>query len=133
MRRTATMSDPKANTDTVRAYYELAFNEGKPEEAVAKYQGDRYVQHNPQAADGPEAFTGFVHWCRGEYPDLHVEIKRTIAEGDLVVTHGLITTSPEDRGTAAVDIFGLENGKIVEHWDVLQPVPETSENDNTMF
>ena len=55
------------------------------------------------------------------------------AEGDLVVTHGLITTSPEDRGTAAVDIFGLENGKIVEHWDVLQPVPETSENDNTMF
>jgi predicted SnoaL-like aldol condensation-catalyzing enzyme len=131
MRRTATMSDPRANT--VRAYYELAFNEGKPEEAVAKYQGDRYIQHNPQAADGPEAFIGFVNWYRGEHPELHVDIKRTVAEGDLVMTHGLITTSPEDRGTAAADIFRLEDGKIVEHWDVLQPVPEKAENDNTMF
>jgi predicted SnoaL-like aldol condensation-catalyzing enzyme len=129
----AAMGDPKANTDTVRAYYELSFNEGKPEEAVAKYQGDRYIQHNPQAADGPEAFIGFVHWYRGEYPELHIEIKRTVAEGDLVVTHGLITTSPEDLGTAAVDIFRVEDGKIVEHWDVLQPVPEKAENDNTMF
>jgi predicted SnoaL-like aldol condensation-catalyzing enzyme len=133
MRRTATMSDPRANTDTVRAYYELAFNEGKPEEAVAKYQGDRYIQHNPQAADGPEAFIGFVNWYRGEHPELHVDIKRTVAEGDLVMTHGLITTSQEDRGTAAADIFRLEDGKIVEHWDVLQPVPEKAENDNTMF
>jgi predicted SnoaL-like aldol condensation-catalyzing enzyme len=129
----ATMSDPKEHTETVRAYYELAFNEGKPEEAVTTYLGDRYTQHNPQAADGPDAFIGFVQWYRGEFPQLNVEIKRTVAEGDLVVTHSLITTSPEDRGTAAVDIFGLENGKIVEHWDVLQPVPETSENDNTMF
>ncbi len=56
-----------------------------------------------------------------------------MAEGDLVVTHGLIKTSSEDRGTAAADIFRLEDGKIVEHWDVLQPVPETAENDNTMF
>jgi len=127
------MGDPKANTEAVRSYYELAFNEGEPEEAVAKYVGDRYIQHNPQAADGPEAFIGFVNWYRGEYPELHVEIKRTVAEGDLVVTHGVIKTSPEDRGTAAADIFRLENGKIVEHWDVLQPVPETAENDNTMF
>lgn len=127
------MSDPKTNTETVRAYYELAFNEGKPEEAAANYLGDRYIQHNPQAADGAEAFIGFVHWYRGEYPQLHIDIKRTVAEGDLVVTHGLITTSPEDRGTAAVDIFRVEHGKIVEHRDVLQPVPGTAENDNTMF
>ena len=127
------MNDPKTNTDTVRNYYELAFNEGKPEEAVAKYLGGRYIQHNPQAADGAEAFIGFVNWYRGEYPELHIDIKRTVAEGDLVVTHGLITTSAEDRGTAAADIFRLEDGKIVEHWDVLQPVPEDAENDNTMF
>ena len=74
-----------------------------------------------------------MKWYRGEFPQLFVEIKRMIAEGDLVVTHGLIKTSPEDRGTAAVDIFRVEDGKIVEHWDVLQPVPETAANDNTMF
>src|SRR5688572_26523923 len=110
----AAMSDPKTNTETVRNYYELAFNEGKPEEAVEKYLGDRYIQHNPQAADGGDAFIGFVNWYRGEYPALHVDIRRTVAEGDLVVTHSLITTSPEDRGTAAADIFRLEDGKIVE-------------------
>jgi predicted SnoaL-like aldol condensation-catalyzing enzyme len=127
------MSDPKTNTETVRSYYELAFNDGRPEEAAAKYLGDRYIQHNPQAADGPDAFIGFVNWYRSEFPELHVEIKRTVAEGDLVVTHGVIKTSREDRGTAAADIFRLEDGKIVEHWDVLQPVPESAENDNTMF
>jgi predicted SnoaL-like aldol condensation-catalyzing enzyme len=127
------MSDPKTNTETVRSYYELAFNDGRPEEAAAMFLGDRYIQHNPQAADGPDAFIGFVNWYRSEFPELHVEIKRTVAEGDLVVTHGVIKTSPEDRGTAAADIFRLEDGKIVEHWDVLQPVPESAENDNTMF
>ena len=127
------MSDIERNKQTVVDYYELAFNDKQPEQAVEKYLGPQYIQHNPQAPDGAEAFIGFVHWYRGEYPQLHVEIKRTVAEGDLVVTHGLITTSPEDRGTAAVDIFRVENGKIVEHWDVLQPVPEKAENDNTMF
>jgi predicted SnoaL-like aldol condensation-catalyzing enzyme len=129
----AGMADLEANKQTVRAYYERAFNEGDPEGAVERYMGSRYIQHNPQAADGPEAFIGFVKWYRGEFPQLAVEIKRVIAEGDLVVTHGVIRTSPEDRGTAAVDIFRLEDGRIVEHWDVLQPVPETAENDNTMF
>jgi predicted SnoaL-like aldol condensation-catalyzing enzyme len=127
------VSDPRTNTEIVRAFYELAFNEGKPEEAVERYVGDRYVQHNPQAADGAEAFVGFVRWYRGEHPELHVDIKRTVAEGDLVVTHSLITTGPGDRGTAAADLFRVEDGRIVEHWDVLQPVPETSANDNTMF
>lgn len=74
-----------------------------------------------------------MKWYRSEYPQLSVEIKRMIAEGDLVVTHGVIKTSPEDHGTAAADIFRLEDGKIIEHWDVLQPVPEEAANDNTMF
>ena len=127
------MADLEANKGAVKEFYELAFNEGRPEDAVDRYLGPRYVQHNPQAADGPEAFIGFVNWYRGEYPQLAVEIKRILAEDDLVVTHGVIKTSPEDRGTAAVDIFRVEDGKIVEHWDVLQPVPESSANDNTMF
>jgi predicted SnoaL-like aldol condensation-catalyzing enzyme len=127
------VSAPRTNTEIVRAFYELAFNEGKPEEAVERYVGDRYVQHNPQAADGAEAFVGFVRWYRGEHSELHVDIKRTVAEGDLVVTHSLITTGPGDRGTAAADLFRVEDGRIVEHWYVLQPVPATSANDNTMF
>jgi len=127
------MADLEENKRVVRAYYEQAFNDGDPEGAVERYLGERYVQHNPQAADGPEAFIGFVTWYRGQFPQLHVDIKRMIAEGDLVVTHSLITTSAEDRGTAAVDIFRVENGKVVEHWDVLQPVPEEAANTNTMF
>lgn len=127
------MADTEANKQAVVAYYTLAFNDKKPEEAVARYVGDRYIQHNPQAPDGPEAFIAFVRGFAGQAPGLNIEIKRVIAEGDLVMTHGLITTSPDDRGMAAVDIFRLEDGKIVEHWDVVQPVPETSANDNTMF
>ena len=127
------MADLERNKATVRSFYEEAFNDGDPEGAVERYLGDRYIQHNPQAADGAEAFIGFVTWYRGEFPELRVEIKRMIAEGDLVVTHGVLTTGPKDLGTAAVDLFRLEDGKIVEHWDVLQPVPAEAANDNTMF
>ena len=66
-------------------------------------------------------------------PGLRVEIKRVIAEGDLVAAHNLVTTSPESRGTAGIDIFRLVDGKIVEHWDARQTVPETAANTNTMF
>ena len=116
------------------AYYERAFNDHEPEDAVERYVGSEYIQHNPMAPDGTDAFIAFVRAYVEQFPQLNIEIKRAIAEGDLVMTHGLLRTSPEDRGTAAADIFRLdENGKIVEHWDVLQPVPETSANDNTMF
>jgi len=124
------MADIEANKRAVVEYYELAFNQHQPEEAVARYQGSEYIQHNPQAPDGPEAFIGFVH----AFPQASVDIRTVIAEGDLVVTHSLIRFSDEDeRGTVAVDIFRLDDGKIVEHWDVLQPFPETSENDHPMF
>jgi predicted SnoaL-like aldol condensation-catalyzing enzyme len=127
------MSSIEVNKQTVVSYYTLAFNDKRPEEAVAKYIGSRYVQHNPQAPDGPDAFVQFVKGFAEQFPQLHVEVKRVIGEGDLVMTHSLLTTSPEDRGTAAADIFRLEDGKVVEHWDVLQPIPETAANDNTMF
>jgi predicted SnoaL-like aldol condensation-catalyzing enzyme len=128
------VADPQQNKQNVIAYYERAFNDHEPEDAVERYVGSEYIQHNPQAPDGPEAFIAFVRSYVGQFPQLRIDIKRAIAEGDLVMTHGLLMTSPEDRGTAAADIFRLdENGKIVEHWDVLQPVPETSANDNTMF
>jgi predicted SnoaL-like aldol condensation-catalyzing enzyme len=126
------MTDLEANKRLVRSFYEEAFA-GDPEGAVKRYVGSRYTQHNPMAADGPEAFIGFVKWFRGEFPELTLEIKRMIAEDDLVMTHSLIKQSPQDRGTAAADLFRVEDGKVVEHWDVLQPIPEESANDNTMF
>jgi predicted SnoaL-like aldol condensation-catalyzing enzyme len=127
------MADLEANKATVKAFYDLAFNQQRPEEAVERYVGERYTQHNPMAGDGTGPFIDFVKGFTAQFPELTVELKRVVAEGDLVVTHGLIKTSPDDRGTAAADIFRVEDGKVVEHWDVLQPVPETSANDNTMF
>ena len=122
------------NTANVVAYYTTAFNDKKPEEAVAKYGGPVYIQHNPQAADGFDAFIAFVKFYTGQFPQLHVDIKRVIGECNMVVTHSHITTSPSDRGQAVADIFRLDRqGKVVEHWDVIQDVPATSANDNTMF
>lgn len=122
------------NKATAVAYYTTAFNDKKPELAVAKYGGPEYIQHNPLAADGFAAFIAFVKGYTQQFPQLHVDIKRVIGECNLVVTHSHITTSPDDRGNAVADIFRLNRqGKIVEHWDVIQPVPATSQNDNTMF
>jgi predicted SnoaL-like aldol condensation-catalyzing enzyme len=111
-----------------------AFNDKKPEEAVARYGGPVYIQHNPQAADGFEAFIGFVKAFTTQFPQLHVDIKRVIGECNMVVTHSHITTSPTDRAQAVADSFRLNRqGNVVEHWDVIQDVPATSANDNTMF
>jgi predicted SnoaL-like aldol condensation-catalyzing enzyme len=121
------------NKRIVREFYELAFNERKPEEAVEKYMGSYYRQHNPQAGDGAEPFIGFVHYFTQTFPDLHMDIKRLIAEGDLVVVHNHGTRQAGDPGMAIVDIFRLEDGKIVEHWDVIQDIPESAANNNTMF
>jgi predicted SnoaL-like aldol condensation-catalyzing enzyme len=127
------MSDVEQNKRAAVEYINLAFNEGKPEEAVERYQGPMYIQHNPMAADGAEPFIGFVKYLKSEHPESRYEIKRMIAEGDLVVLHAHVTNSPEDRGVAVVDILRFEDGKAVEHWDVIQPIPETAANDNTMF
>ena len=127
------MADPQKNKETVLAYYNMAFNDKKPAEAAEKYGGPYYIQHNPQAPDGFEAFVEFVQGFAEQFPQMSVDIKRAVAEGDLVVTHSLLKTSPEDRGTAMADIFRLEDGKVVEHWDVVQPVPESAANDHPMF
>jgi predicted SnoaL-like aldol condensation-catalyzing enzyme len=128
------MDDPlEANKRIVGEWQELALNQRKPEEAVAKYLGPHYRQHNPGAADGAEPFIAFVKRFAQTFPDFRMESKRIIAEGNYVVLHSQLIRKPGDRGMAVVDIFRLENGRIVEHWDVLQEVPETSANNNTMF
>jgi predicted SnoaL-like aldol condensation-catalyzing enzyme len=123
------MADLEQNKRTVVEFYELAFNGKEPEQAVEKYVGSQYIQHNPQAPDGPEAFIAFVR----AFPELSVDVRRVMAEGDMVVTHGLVRFTADDPGSVAADFFRLEDGKVVEHWDVLQPWPQESANPHPMF
>ena len=123
----------ESNKELVRSFYDLAFNQKKPADAIAKYVGTTYKQHNPTVADGPKAFIDFVTGFVKQFPQLKVNMKRSIAEGDLVFVHSNLVPVPGQRGMAAADVFRVQNGKIVEHWDVLQDVPEKSANTNTMF
>ncbi|MFG6195103.1 nuclear transport factor 2 family protein [Nonomuraea sp. JJY05] len=123
----------ESNKQTVLAFYEVGLNQ-KDFEAASKLIGDRYVQHNPRIADGIEGFEAFIGRLRADFPALRAEVKKIFADGDFVIAHVHGIRVPGQLGTAIVDIFRLdENGKIVEHWDVMQPVPETAENQNGMF
>lgn len=120
------------NKKTVLAFYEELINQ-KNVDAAEKYMGKKYIQHNPQAADGVEGLRSYIQYLREQYPYSHAEIKRVFAEGNYVVLHVNTKLVPNTRGLAIVDIFRLDAGKIVEHWDVIQEVPEKSANENGMF
>jgi predicted SnoaL-like aldol condensation-catalyzing enzyme len=121
--------------EIVLAFYEAALNE-KDVEKAKRYLGDTYIQHNPHVGDGPEAFFRFVRFRRDRYPSARNEVKRVIADRDLVALHVHSVVIPGTPGRQIVDIFRVEDGKVVEHWDVVQEIPVElfpPINDNGLF
>ena len=107
-------------------------NRSNIDEAAA-YLGLHFVQHNPRSKDGVEGFRSLFQDLKKQFPGVRADVKRAFSDGDFVILHVHVKLQPEELGLAIVEIFRLEHGKIVEHWDVRQPIPETSANTNGMF
>ena len=128
-----TKASLQRNKQNVIAFYDLMFNQSRPSEAIEKYAGDEYRQHNPHVGDGKQALVQYFQKMAAEYPGKRVEFKRAVAEDDLVVLR-CHQIWPDGLEYAGIDIFRLDaDGKVVEHWDVLQVIPEDSANDNGLF
>ena len=128
----AQTAQEKANEKTVRDFYQAAINDKDFDKSV-KFLGNRYTQHNPTAADGPEGLKAFLTFLREKFPQSKSEVIRAFAQDDYVILHVHSLREPNTRGRAIIDIFKLENGKVVEHWDVVQDIPEKPANNNGMF
>lgn len=115
------------------AFYDMMFNQCKPREAVERYVGDEYIQHNPHVADGKEAFIDYFERMGSEYPGKVTHFKLAVAEDNLVVLH-CHQEWPNSDDYAGMDIFRFDDtGKIIEHWDVLQVIGDSDLHDNGLF
>lgn len=127
-------ADRDRNKVAALGFFEQAFNQHQPEDAVDRYMAEPYVQHNPHAEDGMAGSKIAIRSLVAQFPEMHIEVKRVLAEGDLVALHNHLVLLPGTDGMATVDIFRFNaEGRIVEHWDVIQEVPAAAANRNTMF
>ena len=122
----------EANKRVVLDFYEKVINQKDVDAALADI-GPRYIQHNPFLGDGIEGLRDAIGYMKVSFPRSHSDIRAVFADGDFVILHVHAVREPGTRGSAVVDIFRLENGRIVEHWDVAQPIPDGPANNNTMF
>jgi predicted SnoaL-like aldol condensation-catalyzing enzyme len=120
------------NKELVLKFYDIAINQKNFDRAKG-FLGNPYIQHNPNIGDGEEGLFDFIEFFRKNFPKSHVNFKRVIAEDDYVVLHSSGENGPHPNGTALVDIFRVKDGKIMEHWDVMQEVPKVVANSNSMF
>lgn len=124
--------DLEANKNNAIAFYKMAY-EGQPGLAVEKFVGKEYIQHNPDVSDGTKGFISYFERMQKEYPEKSIEFVRCIAEGDLVALHTR-QTWPGDDQYVTMDFFRFDSsGKICEHWDAIQQIPQTTANPNTMY
>jgi predicted SnoaL-like aldol condensation-catalyzing enzyme len=124
--------ETELNKENAIAFYKMAYL-GKPAKAVELYVGKEYIQHNPDVADGTQGFIDYFERMQNEYPDKSIQFVRSIAEGDLVALH-THQVWPGDDQYITMDFFRFdEKGKICEHWDAIQKIPEQSANPNTMY
>jgi len=119
--------------EVVTRFMNEFYVEKRVREAFETWVEPGYIQHNPMAQTGRDAAIAFLEPFFKSHPDIHYSIKRLIAEGNLVAVHSHGVFTPGERGLAIVDILRVEGCKIAEHWDVAQPVPEKSANNNGMF
>ncbi len=123
------------NKKNVVEFYNAVLNE-KNYDKAATYVGATYIQHNPVGADGLEGIKGFINFLRDKFPNNKSEIKRVFADGNYVIVHVHAVREPGQRGNAIFDLFRLDdNGKVLEHWDAVQPIPDPEKalNKNGMF
>lgn len=122
----------RRNLDVVMTFYDNGVNR-RDAAVAASHLGERFIQHSPHIADGAQGLVDVFSELWQKYPDFHIEVKRIFLEGDMAAVHARSHGRPTPNGEASVDIFRLESGKIVEHWEVVRPIPANPANTNSMF
>jgi predicted SnoaL-like aldol condensation-catalyzing enzyme len=115
------------------AFYKEAHFDGDVDGAIARYVGNTYIQHTAAAEDGVEGLRNYINFFLKTFPNAKGDIRRVIADGDIVAVHAHWTNLASKNGDVGVDFFRVQDGKLVEHWDVMQAIPDASKNENTVY
>jgi predicted SnoaL-like aldol condensation-catalyzing enzyme len=121
------------NKEIVLAFYREAHFDGDVDGAIARYVGNTYIQHTAAAEDGVEGLRNYINFFLKAFPNAKGDIRRVIADGDIVAVHAHWNNLVSKNGDVGVDFFRVQDGKLVEHWDVMQAIPDASKNENTVY